>query len=234
MCRVSRFLLVCGVAIGSSATSQAGVISTLGTPPDFSASPFGSFNLDFIPTFGQTFTAIAPDRTVLTGLTFLLGNPENPDNSGDPAIAFTARVYAWNGSGITGPALFVSATQTLGVTAGFEEVTVAVPSLSLTSGGQYIALLTTIGEADSENYGIMPLVTTNPYSGGLFLRNHSDTEDGLSGGWVGLGNSVDASFRLTFADPRLDPVSAPAPAGLILAAIGAPAIGLMRVRRKAG
>ncbi|MFO0848646.1 MAG: hypothetical protein U0871_08845 [Gemmataceae bacterium] len=167
-------------------------------------------------------------------MTFVLGNPENPDNAGDPTIAFTARVYAWSGTGVTGPALFVSATQTLGVTAGFVEITVSVPNLALTPGGQYIALLTTIGEADSENSGIMPLVTTNPYSGGLFLRNPSDTEGGLGGGWSGLGSSVDASFRLTFANPRLDPVSAPAPTGLLLAALGAPAVGLLRARRKAG
>lgn len=62
----------------------------------------GSFGEPNTATYGQTFTVMGPE-THLDSFTFLINDLENPD-----VIDFQEFVYAWDGTRITGPALFSS------------------------------------------------------------------------------------------------------------------------------
>src|SRR6185295_6800475 len=85
--------------------------------------------------------------------------------------SFRAYVYAWNGTAITGPALFTSATLTTdGSFGNMQTFTILTGGITLVSGQSYIAFFSASGVGNSipDNSALgSPL--TDAYAGGSFF-----------------------------------------------------------------
>ncbi len=166
------------------------------------------------PTYGQTFTA--PSDNYLESFSFSIRN-----NSGS-SISYQPFVYAWNGSTITGPALFTGSTATLTSSTDFQIAPVNTNSTPLVVGQQYVAFFTTTTTAPTAGFASWGFFnSTNPYSGGAFVFSGSSTFAGLSQN--GFGVFGDLAFSMTFSN-------VPEPTSAMLAGMGAIAIFLRRRR----
>jgi hypothetical protein len=166
----------------------------------------GSWGNGTIPTFGQTFTATSPNN-VLNSIQFELYNA-----SGTP-VNYRADVYAWNGTGITGPALFDSGDRSLGGAAGFQDVSVSTGGVSLTAGQQYVAFFTTLLSTNSDSNSVSwGIANDSAYAGGTFAFSGAGTFAGLSSPWE-TGFGYDTAFSFNFS-PAV--VSAPEPTTLVM------------------
>ena len=186
-----------------NAASQPGVASW--------GNPAGS-----TPTYGETFTATG-GNTTLTSMTFEI------QSVGGASIPFQAYVYAWNGTGITGSALFTSSVQGVPFGSGYQAITVSTGGTLLTAGQQYLAMYSTIGDGGSASStgewgGFLPDTT---YTGGTFEYNNAASLGALNGNWDLSGNLGDLAFDLAFA-----PAAVPEPSTWMLLGLGA-SIGIV-------
>jgi hypothetical protein len=162
--------------------------------------------------YGQIFTVPAGER-VLVNYSFSL-------DSLNAQFPFVSQVYAWNGSGVTGPSLFTSGVLFSPLPLDVFATTVLFPSIAVTAGQQYIALVTnqpsgvSLG-APADSGGGMFLNQDNPYAGGQFAFKGGNPE---TGPWALTLSNADAVFHATFV---------PEPATLFLFGVGL--AGLMGV-----
>jgi hypothetical protein len=227
------FLLTAVVAaIAATATSTplaAQVTVSTGTPTDY-IGPLGiDSQLGPIPT-AIAQTIIAPVGTsYLQSFTFYFTNFINGGS-----LTLDASVYAFNGSQLTGPALFASAlflgTNSLGdvpVTFG----TIGAPlNIFLAPSTTYALVLSTIAGAPQTPDGSSVLVgasSTDAYTDGTLLFS-TDASAPLS--FSEAGYPPDAAFAATFTSAPV--VATPEPASLMLVATGVAGVGGMVVRRR--
>jgi hypothetical protein len=150
------------------------------------------------PTYGESFTAAA-GFDVLNAMTFEI------QNTSGASIPFNAYVYAWNGTAITGSALFTSGPNSVASGAGFQAISVNTGAVALTDGSTYIALYSTLGDGGSasavSSWGI--LSSDSAYPGGTFEYSNAALLSGLSDSTTwnnGSAGSVgeDLAFELDF------------------------------------
>jgi hypothetical protein len=157
-----------------------------------------------------------------------------------PAFIFRAYVYAWNGTGATGPALYESGEEHTTGESSFEAIPITTSGVEVTPGQQYVLFLSRSAEqtADagvSANDGIETAEAPGfpgeeeppPYTEGkfVFLNNGYDTTGWTTRSWFELTNS-DARFEATFDTPeRKAPAepTPPAPVVTVIQQAGAPA-----------
>ncbi len=225
--------ILSGILLASAARADLVVSTITGTGPDVSPIPWdGSSSVSPwrptglpTPTYGETFLDPA-GNPLLTGMTFEI------NDFSTPAIPFQAYVYAWNGTSITGPALFTSAVMSVPSASGFQAVTVPTPGTVLTPGDEYIAFYSTLGDggdpSSTSAWGFMQNPPAdNAYTDGTFEFNNSTNFSALtSPTWISLGS--DLAFTLTFAPA---PAAVPEPSSVFLLVTVITALGFL-ARRK--
>ena len=149
-------------------------------------------------TYGETF--VAPSGQWLQTVSFSILN--NSANN----IPFQAYVYAWNGTTITGSALFSGAVSNVPGSASFQSIAVSTGNLNLNAGQQYVAFYTTTttgatqGGASWGYLGTGTAAGSDGYSGGNFVFNNSTTFSSLSSGWQNpTGYGGQATHDLAFS-----------------------------------
>jgi hypothetical protein len=182
----------------------------------------GNFgNAPFTPTFGQTFTVPTDENTVLTSFTFALRA------SASSMLNYRPYVYAWDGSKITGPALYSGGISSYSSTS-YAPVEVDTGELSLTPGAQYVAFFTLLdtdgttidGSFGSGSMGIHSSFSV--YGGGEHVQTNTADFNNLDDtAWFPFFG-LDLAFKATFI-----PVAVPEPStwammlgGLALLGVG--------------
>jgi hypothetical protein len=214
---------------GTTLTAHADtIISTIaGTGPNVnppawdgtnSFAPWGTVSSGTSPTYGETFIDPA-GNPFIQGITFEIMN-----TSGSP-IPFQAYVYAWNGTGLTGPALFTSPVLSVNSAAGFQAVMVNTTNTQLVPGNQYIAFFSTIGEGGAQGAASWGLMQNPPgdnaYTNGTFVFNNNTIFPPLFAPiatWTNFGE--DLAFSLSFTTNAVG-AAVPEPASLTLLGLGA-------------
>jgi hypothetical protein len=152
--RTGKLALVLGLALGAAPLIHATTFSTVGDQNQ----KVGAWGPDTTNTYGETFVAPGGD---LTSFAFYF------DGSGTTDA--TAQVYAWSGNlyggnspqGTTGSALFSAPVTITG-----DSLTVNTGGVALTTGDDYIVLLTNPDNYGYELWEIDNLVNRPPGSGG--------------------------------------------------------------------
>jgi hypothetical protein len=208
---------------GWSAASEASAIIVAQT--SFSVGTIGPN--EAFGSMGQTFTADASLGLFLDDFTFYT------DNVLSSTLTYDADVYAWNGTTVTGPALFTSGPFDL---AGTGQLGVFVPititadlATPLTAGKQYIALLTIVGVSPTGGAAFLEADGTNPYAGGMFVLDFSKST--LLSGWMGIGFD-DLATTINFSDVPVQTSAVPEPASMLLLGTGLLVAGIRRYRRR--
>ncbi len=193
-------------AMPTYAQASAFGASTVSTLPDMNAS-VGNFGAGATATFGQTITAPAQD-SLLTRFAFVL------ENFGGAPLEADAEVYAWDGAGVLGPALFQSAPFTIAANSAADPLAGvlyrATPNITLSAGGQYVLLFTTSGLQSSQSAAAQfGAVTPATYTDGSLVTLESGNDhSALSGSSDYFVNpSYDLAFQADFAPlPEANPV----------------------------
>jgi len=159
-------LLLC---LGGLTAPEAGVIDI--PNGDLSASTWGPGT----SSYGQTFTVPVGD-SILIDYSFRVLTLNAP-------FLYVSQVYAWNGTGITGPSLFNSPALFSPLPLDTFTTVVFSPSIAVTPGKQYIALVTNqprgvVLGGPPDSGGGMFLKEDNPYAGGEFVFKDGDPEIG--------------------------------------------------------
>ena len=192
---------------------------TINTIPDQN-NTVGIFGVPNTATYGQTI--VSPTTGTLLDFTF------NVDNYSTSTIMADAEVYAWNGTGATGPALFQSSPFSIVPSGSSYTLYTATPNVSVTAGSQYVLLFTTSGlqatQLPSSAYANFGLVAPNTYNDGQFvyLNNRNDR--------TALNTSLYSTFNPTYglafkADFGPAPATVPEPSSL--ATLGFGSLGLV-------
>jgi hypothetical protein len=214
----SLLLAGAGALALSAASARAATIDTL---TGWQADPAGAAKGEFgtgarTATYGQVFAAPA---NRLDGFAFAL-------NTYASDLSFRAQVFRWDGSQATGAALFTSAPLALNSFA-FAEVAVATPGLALTSGGDYVALLTVSFAADyvaSDDAMAWAEFAWLPGGSGFVFLNNTNMAEQIAGpGWQAAGG---LAWRAEFSNAA----AVPGPAALGL--FGLALAGLALARRR--
>jgi len=193
-----KLALVLGLALVATSLSHATTFSTVGDQ-NSEITDFGSGNTN---TYGETFVAPGGD---LTSFTFYF------DGIGTTDV--TAEVYAWSGSlfggsfpqGTTGTALFSAP-----VTITSNSLTVNTGDVPLTTGDDYIALLT---NPDNNNYAYWEIdFSAHPAGSGGGGFNYNN---GPAAGTYDDRDWGTLEYTATFAD-----AATPEPSSLILLVSG--------------
>lgn len=170
-----------------------------------------------IPTSGGTAGNWGPDNGLSFGQLFtapvgatILDTYSLTVQSSFGLFPFVSQIYAWSGTGVTGPALFTSSppdtTTTLMTTFDF------LPGIAVTAGQQYVAFVTNqpfgvpLGGVGAGNISINPF---DVYPGGNLVIAIGNPEDLGTGTWISPFN-VDAQFHAEFSGPQAAPVPEPA------------------------
>ena len=147
-------------------------------------------------TYGQTITADTLHAN-LQNITFYLGY-----GGGTPQ--YQAYVYQWNGTRITGPALYTSGILTAPAGNIYTPVTISTGGIALTPGQQYVVFFSTstVDPNVSSAYRWGALTSNTTYSGGqfYFMNNGTDFSQLSSNAWSTIAE--DLAMIITF-----DPVS---------------------------
>lgn len=178
----------------------------------------GTFASSGTQTYGQTFTVPAVDNQ-LTSFALTLSTTTGTVN-------FNFGIMAWDSanSRVTGSVLFSQGFSNTGV----NTLTIA-PNLSLTSGNQYVAFISTLGVANPvTNSSRLNSSTGNPYSGGGFVYiNDAGPFSNLSIVPWSAGFTDDVAFRAVFTPGATVPDG-----GSSLALLSAAMLGLLACRRR--
>jgi len=174
--------------------------------------------------YGQTLVAPGGAGT-LTGFSFRL-----QDTRG--SIPFTAHVYRWTGSQITGDALFSLSGQNFGGggTTDFLKVQVAT-NAAVTPGDAYVMFLSTIGQSPT-SFTPWGLTRVDAYAPGRFVFQNTDSFATLStDAWGDLvaNGGFDLAFTATFDEATVVPI--PGALGLMLSGALLLGMGALRQRR---
>ncbi|MBN8942035.1 MAG: autotransporter outer membrane beta-barrel domain-containing protein [Rhizobiales bacterium] len=204
--RLRRMLLggaaLAAVGIGGGAQAQ-----TIDTTPVWNGSSFiSSWGVTNTATYGQTITGDAAHHQ-LTGFTFYI----NSSNAPTPP-QYQAYVYQWDSVNqrVTGPALYTSAVMTAPGGNTYVPVTFNTGTITLTSGQQYVLMLTTSGIpqacCSAYRYGSV----SDVYSGGkfVFINNGPDFNQLGTVTWSSINS--DLAF---IANMLAGPLSPSLPAG---------------------
>lgn len=213
--------VLASAALLAGGASAATIISTL--PAWNGTDAVANWGIPDTRVYGQSITAPVGVST-LTGFSFQIR-----DTVG--RIGYAANVYAWNGSSIAGPPLFILAGQSFGGggTDTFLPVSFST-SVTVTPGNQYMMFLSTIG-VQTNAVTVWGRVHDNTYSGGSFRYLNGNNFAALSSSpWDSTNVEVDLAFTATFDGRTVVPV--PGALGLMLS--GAAALAFIgRRRRKA-
>lgn len=152
--------------------------------------------------------------------------------------SFQAQIFAWNGSAVTGSALYASSPFAPVTSSGW--IDFSAGGVGLNSGSSYLALIsmaTNTTPAGCPNcYWNLGRDLQNPYAGGhdvftTFLTSPPSLSDVQTAVWNTLtqaapGNDQDFAFRATFTTVT------PEPGSIVLLATGLVGIGLVMRRRR--
>lgn len=212
------------VAAFTTSAARADVITTVPAwDGNMAIATMGAPGAGAATTVGQTFTAGGAGFNVLTSFTFYAR-----DNVANPGFNYVAQVYAWNGTAVTGPALFAGGAQSQAGLA-FVPITTNTGNLALTTGQQYVALFTSIGFADNGAKALFGSVSDSAYAGGTQVYNdYSSTASFNSPSrWNYGGNLGDLTFTLNFAN------AVPEPSPVALAVVASAVCGVPVLVRRA-
>ena len=189
--------------ITSFAAFSAGAQSSINTITDRNGCQnAGYFGLGWTSTFGQVIT-VPDSEDILSGFSFAINLPATD--------YFQAGVYAWNGTGATGPALYTSPATATSGSGTFETMAFDTGGISVTPGGSYVLMATTVDEGGSGE-GTWGLVVPSDYPAGGFVYAGNTTPDELtSEPWYTVYESGSSlAFTADFA-----PVPEPSSWGLL-------------------
>jgi hypothetical protein len=176
---ITSAVLFAAVVAGTPALATT-VIDTTGGAGKFELGSFGGST-----TYGQTFT-VGGD-TVLNSYSMYLTKMTSE------SFQFKSYIYQWNGTGVTGPALFTSGLQQASIGTD-RQYAFSTTGLQLASNMQYVALMTVDGVPNTNAFGtMMPVVANTTYSGGNFVYTNSNT----------FGGRWDCSAQCSFGDAWL-------------------------------
>jgi hypothetical protein len=187
---------------------------------------FGDFSAGSTPTYGETVTVVA-------GNTWLQSFTYSVQNSSANPLSVEAYVFAWNGSAVTGPALFTSSPLNIAADgSNYDPVTISGLNLNLTAGSQYYLAFSTIGLAGNVGGARFLTAADSSYTGGTFEYNNDNTLAGLAigGDYNGNGNFGDLAFSAFFTSASATAQGVPEP--LTLSLFGAGLVGAVALRRR--
>jgi hypothetical protein len=161
---------------------------------------FGNGNAG-TPSFGQVFTA-DPGTDVMTSMAFEMEPPAG-------GIPYQAYIFQWDGTEITGSALYTSSILTMPSPGGFTLVTVDTGAVSLIDGDVYMAMFSVIGDGAAANtqFATVPAGT---FTGGDSFYNNSSTFPSLSTNtWLDANSTFSSQwvFDLEFQNVTPEPAT---------------------------
>lgn len=182
----------------------------------------GDFGESSIATFGQSFFVETDTR--LDYFTFSIDDFVNPDN-----VDFEVYVMEWDGVKATGPTLFKTEpmlTTNNGGLDGYESFTINTGGLSLASGSQYVAFLTSSNLFDGEIGTSLLASVDDAYGRGtlVLMDNGVDFSMLTTENWARFEN-LDLAFTMGF---NTSPVPVPAAVWLFSSGL----IGLLGIARR--
>lgn len=217
---MNKLSIVLAAGLASLLATSANAATVFDTTSSSTATwqPFGRPDTS---TYGQTFTA--PTDNVLDSFSLFL----TPAGS----VNFQAYLYLWDGAKATGTSLFSS--NILNSNNG-PEFSFSTGGISLLSGAQYVAFLTTAGVAGGNGTTTMP---TDDYKdtlpGGNFVYyNAGDNFAALtSNNWNKTGGGDDVFFKASFSS-SVAAVPEPATWALMLLGFGFVGGAMRSAKRK--
>lgn len=175
---------------------------------------------DGVPAVGQVFSA---GNNYLTSFGFFLTNDPNTNVNGVGSnLQFRAYVYGFDGSTVTGSALYTSPVTSGTDATDFQQYLFNTGFTPLVPGNMYVAFLSTAGVAQN-GIGFNSFAgTDDAYSGGDFVFDYGDGTftDPSTVGDGGVPMAFNAAFATTTPEPNE------------LALIGTGLIGLVPVVRR--
>ena len=148
------------------------------------------------PTYGQTFTPTS-DQTNLNSFSFKF-SAETPTLA---PIQYSAQIYQWNGTNVTGSALFTSPLTAAPISADYTTVTLNTGGVGLTSGQQYVVFFTTVGQTNTQNtFSRYRLASRSdaPYTLGAYVAQYQQSNPTSASSPWSVDNDTDLAFLLEF------------------------------------
>lgn len=184
------------------------------------------------PTFGESFLAPSLNSVSLDSFTFYMQGWGGSGNT----MACQADIFSWTGLAATGPALF---SESLSVTdnGAIQAVTVNTGGVTLTPGGDYIALFTTLDPASVAANGN----STAGFQWEMVNDGEESTDNGGTSAWLNAndysalndsGSSWGSGTPFIWQATFNTPVATPEPSTIALAGLGITALLLRRNKSK--